>query len=125
MKTLKTYLIINSMFSFLSGFFMIFFSGTLSEFFNITNTANLFYSIGLILIVFASFVWYVSAKQLQSVLLVKLISFSDILWVAGSLIIVGFQLFDLSQKGYSLITVVAIWIAFLAYKQLKKQPLQT
>lgn len=120
MKTLKTYLRLNSAFSLLTGLLMVLTSDILIKFFNIIDDQYLFDSIGVNLIVFALFVWYVSTKQLQNVLLVKLISFLDILWVIGSFIIVLFQLFNLSLNGYILITVVAIWIGFLAYKQLKQ-----
>jgi hypothetical protein len=119
MKTLKTYLRINAIFSLLSGILMAHYSDELLKFFGIFNNKFVFDIIGLSLIVFTLFVWYVSTKQLQNVMLVKLISFLDILWVLGSLVIVVFQLFGLSSNGYILISVVAIWIGFLAYKQLK------
>ncbi len=38
-------------------------------------------------------------------------------YAAGSLAIVAFGLFDLSKTGNIIISVVAVWIAFLAYKQ--------
>jgi len=122
MKELRTYLRINSIFSLLTGVMMAYFSKTILIFFNLdmANNQYLFEIIGLNLFLFALFVWYVSAKRLQSVMLVKLISFLDIIWVIGSCIIVIFQLFNLSVKGYYLILIVAIWIGFLAYKQLKQ-----
>lgn len=120
MKTLKTYLRINSAFSMLTGVLMVLFSDKLMKFFNSIDDQYLFDIIGLNLIAFALFVWYVSTKQLQNVILVKLISFLDIIWVIGSFIIVLFQLFNLSLNGYILITIVAIWVGFLAYKQLKQ-----
>ena len=120
MKTLKTYLRINSAFSMLTGVLMVLFSDKLMKFFNSIDDQYLFDTIGLNLIAFALFVWYVSTKQLQNVILVKLISFLDIIWVIGSFIIVLFQLFNLSLNGYILITIVAIWVGFLAYKQLKQ-----
>ncbi|PCJ94773.1 MAG: hypothetical protein COA50_10290 [Flavobacteriaceae bacterium] len=99
---------------------MILFSDILLTFFNRTSPSFLFDVIGLTLLVFSLFVWYVASKQLQNEVLVKLISFLDILWVMGSLIIIAFQLFNLSVKGYMLISIVAIWIGFLAYRQLKE-----
>lgn len=121
MNKLKTYLRINSVFSLLTGVIIAHYSGALLVYFNINNVSNqyLFDIIGLNLIVFSLFVWYVSTKQLQNTFLVKLISFLDILWVLGSFVIVVFQLFNLSNSGYITITVVAIWISFLAYNQLK------
>jgi hypothetical protein len=120
MKELKKYLIINSIFSLFTGTVMVYFSNELLAFFNVNNNEYLFEGIGLNLIVFAFFVWYVLTKKLQNVMLIKLISFLDVLWVLGSLIIVFFQLFELSLNGYILIAIVAIWIGFLAYKQMKQ-----
>jgi len=121
MKKLKIYLRINSLFSLLSGILMAEFSDKLLHLFNIQTESNryLFDFIGLNLIIFALFVWYVSVKHLQSPLLVRIISFLDFLWVLGSIIIVAFQLFNLSISGYITIGVVAIWIGFLAHNQLK------
>lgn len=119
MKKLSVYLRINSVFSLLTGVLMVLYSIELLKFFNISNHQYLCHLIGLNLIIFACFVWYVSAKQLERKVLVKIISFLDILWALGSLIIVAFQFFNLSLKGYFLIAIVAIWIGFLAFKQLK------
>lgn len=119
MKKLRVYLRINSVFSLLTGVLMVLYSNELLKFFNISNNQYLYHLIGLNLILFACFIWYVSVKQLERKMLVKIISFLDILWVLGSSIIVAFQLFNLSQKGYFLIAILAIWIGFLAFKQLK------
>jgi hypothetical protein len=116
MKTLKTYLTINSAFSALSGIVMLLFSKQLNDLFGIDHEF-VFPFIGGNLIIFAVFVYWVSAKQLSNRLLVKIITTLDILWVVGSAIIVGFGLFELSKMGYILIAIVAVWIAFLAYRQ--------
>jgi hypothetical protein len=102
MKELKKYLTINSLFSAISGFTMLLFSNKLNELFDISNT-YIFPIIGANLLVFSAFVWYVSQKHLSNKMLVNIISFLDLLWVFGSFAIV----------------MVAIWIAFLAYKQYK------
>jgi len=118
MNTLKTYLRINSAFSLISGVALAHYSDELFDFFGVLNNNFSLDIIGLSLFVFALFVWYVSAKQLHNIMLVKLISFLDVLWVFGSIVIVVFQLFNLSTKGYYLISLVAFWVGFLAYKQL-------
>ena len=118
MNTLKTYLRINSAFSLISGVALAHYSDELFDFFGVMNNNYSLDIIGLSLFVFALFVWYVSAKQLHNSMLVKLISFLDILWVFGSIVIVAFQLFNLSTKGYYLISIVAFWVGFLAYKQI-------
>jgi hypothetical protein len=117
MKQLKKYLTINSSFSVVSGLTMLLLSKKLNELFNIANT-YIFPLIGLNLIAFAAFVWYVSRKQLDNKILVSIITLLDAFWVIGSFAIVLLGLFDLSKNGYILISSVALWIAFLAYKQL-------
>lgn len=116
MKELKKYLTINSLFSAISGLTMLLLSSRLNELFNISNS-YVFPIIGANLLVFSAFVWYVSNSQLTNKMLVNIISFLDLLWVLGSFIIVALGLFDLSKVGNILIIIVAIWIAFLAYKQ--------
>jgi hypothetical protein len=116
MNELKKYLSINSLFSLASGAIMLAFSNTLNAFFNIENTF-VFPVLGLNLLTFSAIVWYVSRKQLHNKLLVNIISGLDALWVVGSLAIIAFGLFGLSQNGTILIGLVAAWIGFLGYKQ--------
>ena len=120
MNELKKYLTINSLFSGVCGIIMLVFSTGLNSFFDIQNEYT-FLIIGLNLIVFSIFVWFVSRKQLTNKLLINLISGLDALWVLGSLITILFGLFNLSRNGYFLIGTVAIWIAFLGYKQFKNK----
>lgn len=116
MKELKKYLFINSLFSALSGLTMLLTSEILNDLFNINNP-YVFPIIGANLLVFSAFVWYVSNKQLTTKILVNIISILDLLWVFGSFLIVGFELFNISKIGNVSISIVAIWITFLAYKQ--------
>lgn len=116
MKELKKYLAINSIFSAISGLTMILFSGNLNKLLN-TDQFKYFPYIGTNLLVFAAFVWYVSRRQLTNKTLVTTITILDLLWVLGSFVIVAFGLFDISTTGNIIIGLVAIWIAFLAYKQ--------
>lgn len=117
-KELKKYLTINSIFSAASGTAMLLLPSMLNEFFNIANP-YVFPMIGLNLLVFSFFVWFVSRKLLDRKNFIILISGLDALWALGSLVIIAFELFDLSNDGYIVIGVVAIWIAFLGYKQFK------
>lgn len=118
MKELKKYLTINSVFSAISGLTMLLFSTNLNNLFNIDNV-YVFPIIGSNLLIFSGFVWFVSSRQLTTKILVTTITVLDALWVLGSLVIVSLGLFNLSQDGNILISIVAVWIAFLAYKQLK------
>lgn len=118
MKELKKYLRINSIFSAISGLTMLLFSSNLNDLFAIENV-YIFPIIGANLLIFSAFVWYVSSNQLANKMLVTTISILDLIWVLGSFTIVFLGLFDLSINGNILISIVAIWIAFLAYKQFK------
>jgi len=118
MKELKKYLTINFTFSAISGLTMLLFSSNLNGLFNIDNI-YIFPIIGANLLIFSAFVWYISSKQLTNKMLVATITILDLLWVLGSFIIVLFGLFDISKTGNILISIVAIWIAFLAYKQFR------
>lgn len=118
MKELKKYLTINSVFSAISGLTMLLFSTNLNNLFNIDNV-YVFPIIGSNLLIFSGFVWFVSSRQLTTKILVTTITVLDALWVLGSLVIVSLGLFNLSQDGNILISILAVWIAFLAYKQLK------
>jgi hypothetical protein len=118
MKELKKYLTINSAFSALSGMTMLLLSSRLNSLFGIDNE-YIFPIIGANLLIFSVFVWYVSSKQLTNKLLVTTITVLDLLWVLGSVLIVALGIVDLSKLGNTIIIIVAIWIAFLAFKQFK------
>jgi len=118
MKELKTYLRVNSTFSAISGLTMLVLFESLNRLFNISNT-YVFPIIGGCLILFAAFVWFVTTRKLASKPLIKVITILDLLWVIGSFMIVLFGLFNLSKTGNTVIVIVAIWIAFLAYKQMR------
>jgi hypothetical protein len=106
----------NSLFSAISGAIMVLFPKALNTFFNV-SISYVFPILGINLLIFALIVGYVAQKQLHNKSLVNLISGLDGLWVVSSLGIIIFQLFDLSQNGYIAISLVAIWIGFLGYKQ--------
>jgi hypothetical protein len=118
MAALKKYLIINSLFSALTGLVMLVFTSYLNTLFGITND-YVFPVIGLNLLVFSSIVYFVSIKQLNNRVLVNLISGLDALWVLGSLIIIMLGLFNISETGNIIIGIVAMWIAFLGFKQFR------
>lgn len=118
MKQLKVYLSLNSVFSALSGLTMLFFVQSLSELFGIRD-AFVFPIIGVCLLVFSAFVWIVSRRHLTNRRLVSIITIMDLCWVIGSFAVVAAELFGLSKTGYVLISVVALWIAYLAYNQFR------
>lgn len=119
MKSHKSYLTINSIFSCISGLALLTFSGKLGTLMNITEVFIL-QIIGANLLVFAAFVLFVQQKHAANKVLVYLISILDWLWVLGSVIIVMLRLFSLSMTGYLLISTVALFVAYLAFNQIKK-----
>ena len=124
MNKLKKYLVINALFSAISGTIMIFFRENFNLFFNLEN--NLVFTItGSGLLLFSVFVFYTSRKHSTNSKLVNTITFLDLLWVIGSIIISFFGLFNLSDRGYLTIMIIAIWIGFLALKQLKYNKSET
>jgi hypothetical protein len=118
MITIKNVLLLNSVFSAISGSTMLLFTEAFKAFFQLPHP-YIFPIIGLNLLVFAGFVAFVAYRRLDKTIWVQVISVLDALWVLGSIIIVGFQLFNLPVNAYLLITAVAIWIGILAYKQFK------
>jgi hypothetical protein len=115
---LKKYLTINSLFSALSGLAMVLLSSKLNNLFGIGNTYVL-PIIGANLLFFSAYVSYVSYQKLTSKKWINSIIILDILWVLASISVVASRVFDLIQIGYTLISIVAVWIGFLAYKQNK------
>ena len=118
MQNQQKYLTINAIFSQITGIIAILFSVKLNSFFSVSHDL-VFPFIGMNLLGFSMFVLIVSKKFPHKKSLVKIISFLDIGWVLGSATIILLGLFSLSSKGYIVIAIIAIWIAFLAYKQLQ------
>jgi hypothetical protein len=116
MEQLKKHLTFNAIFSLFSGFIMIFYSASLQSIFGFENS-YVFPIIGGNLLFFAAVVYLVSVRYLDHKLFVNIISTLDGLWVIGSIIISGFQLFELSSNGYLIISTVAMWIGYLGYQQ--------
>jgi len=78
-----------------------------------------FWGVGIFLVAFAILVFLEGFKNSASPGRVQLIITLDILWVVGSLVIVVFQLFDLTALGYVLISGVGLWVAAMAWLQIQ------
>jgi hypothetical protein len=116
MTTLKNVLLINALSSGATGIGLIFFAQFVAELFG-TSHVHAIWGTGLFLLGFAILVFYVSRQHQIKPRGVLVVTTLDTLWVASSLIIVLFQLFDLSFTGYFFITAVALWVAAMAYLQ--------
>lgn len=118
MRYLKNVLRINAISSGATALLLIIFSGFAAELFGASQTIP-FISVGVFLLLFATYVFLQSRKEPIPLKNVQLIIGLDISWVIGSLIIILPQLFELSSIGYLLIGAVALWVAAMALLQFK------
>ena len=114
MKVLKTALMLNAGFSFLSGFTLVLFHGAIANLFGVNNTSA-FWILGIVLLGFAAFV-YLESRKLRFGEVLSII-IQDILWVVGSAVIVIFQIFSLSRLGYAIVIDVALIVLGFAIAQ--------
>lgn len=118
MTTLKNVLLINALSSGATGLLLIEFPSFTAQLFGVTQTMP-FMATGTFLVAFALLVYYTSRQKPTSKTLVRWIIALDIMWVADSLIVVGGQLFDFTLIGYALTGAVALWVALMAFLQIK------
>ena len=115
-KKLQNVLKANAVFSMLSGSAILFFGNSIAEMMNISN-AIILMVIGVGLILFGSFVWYQASRSNINIKKVKMIIIQDWIWVLGSILIIGLQLFQISFNGYILMGIVALIVADFAFFQ--------
>lgn len=118
MKSLKSTLFSNALFSFTSGLVLAIFNSTIAKILGIDNS-SITLIIGIALLLFGITVVITALGKPIKPILVKTIIFQDWVWVAGSSVIVLFNLFDLSSFGYWLISIVAVIVATFAVFQKK------
>jgi hypothetical protein len=119
MKSLKNVLLINAVSSGATGVGLIVFARTVADLFG-TSQSQAFTGVGIFLVVFAAGVLYEGIQKSPRPLQVYTIITLDVLWVIGSFAIVLPQLFNLSVIGYIAITAVALWVAAMAYLQIRE-----
>ena len=118
MNSLKSYLQTNAIFSGISGLLILIFNnGFLMEYLGLKNPKILMF-IGVGLLIFSAFIFYVVKKQIDNSKLISIITSLDIMWVLGSFSITFFDLFGITQKSQPLINFVALWVGLLASGQL-------
>jgi hypothetical protein len=118
MITLKNVMLINAVSSGATGAGLLFASKVVADIFGINQTQP-FVGVGIFLVAFAAVVYLVSRQNPMNANAVRLLIAGDTLWVVTSLVIVLFQVFDISMLGYFLIGAVALWVAAMAYLQFK------
>jgi hypothetical protein len=118
MISLKNVLLINAVSSGATGIGLVVLADTVAELFG-TSAAGAVMGVGIFLVVFAAGVLNEALQRTTRITHVYIIIALDILWVIGSVAIVLPQLFNLSAIGYIAITAVALWVAAMAYLQMK------
>lgn len=118
MTSLKNVLLINALSSGATGIVLVLSGGFIANVFGLSEPLA-FQGVGIFLIAFGILVLVEGRQKETRAGRVQLIIALDLLWVAGSLIIIVLQLFALSSLGYLLIAVVGLWVALMAWLQLK------
>jgi hypothetical protein len=118
MISLKSVLFINAVSSGATGIGLVVLAETVAGLFGATATGAVM-GVGIFLVVFAAGVLNEALQRATRIANVYIIIALDILWVIGSIAIVLPQLFNLSAIGYIAITAVALWVAAMAYLQVK------
>lgn len=118
MISLKNVLLINAVSSGATGMGLVVLAETVAGLFG-TTAVGAVMGVGIFLVVFAAGVLNEAMQCTTRITNVYIIIALDILWVIGSIAIVLPQLFNLSAIGYIAITAVALWVAAMAYLQMK------
>lgn len=116
MNKLQKPLLINAIFSSISGILMIFFNGWLANIFEIQNV-TVFKIIGFLLLFFAITIIYETFKQRPLAILWIIIQ--DFIWVIASLFLIIINPFEISKSGNTLITIIAFVVFFMGTNQSK------
>ncbi|TCI92187.1 hypothetical protein [Tenacibaculum sp. M341] len=115
MNTLQKALTTNTLFSGFSGIILILCNHQIADLFGITNTI-VFLIIGLVLIYFSLTIWYEIKKQRK--LAVLWIIVQDYAWVLGSIILLIFNPFHVTQTGNIIIGIIAFIVLLLGITQM-------
>ena len=105
----------NALFSSTSGILMILLNNQLAHLFDTTNN-SVFWIVGLILIYFAITIWYEIKKQRRLAILWIIIQ--DYAWVLGSIILLIFNPFHVTQTGNIIIGIIAFIVLLLGIAQM-------
>jgi hypothetical protein len=115
MNHLKKALTINALFSSISGIILILLNRQIADIFGTKNN-TVFWCIGVALIYFALTIWYERTKQRK--LAVLWIIIQDFLWVLGSIILISFNPFQVTQNGTLIIGVVSVIVLSMGVNQI-------
>jgi hypothetical protein len=113
---LRTVLRGNTLFSLVSGITLVIGAGTLSVFTGI-EPAIVLTVVGVGLIIYAAFLWYVAAPQTPNRRLVWSVIVADTLWVVGSIILLFADPLSLTIAGKWAVGILADVVATFAVLQ--------
>lgn len=114
MNDLQKALMINVLFSSLSGATLILLNKQIANVFGTSNN-TVFWIVGLILIYFSLTIWYERKKQRK--LAVIWIIIQDFLWVIGSVLLMVLNPFQITQTGNIIIGIIAAIVLFMGVNQ--------
>ncbi|GJM36297.1 MAG: hypothetical protein DHS20C18_52980 [Saprospiraceae bacterium] len=115
-KNLRLTLKANATFSALCGLLILLFYNKLAAFMQVSATSILIV-IGVGLLLFETFLWWVATRPHINRTLVKSIIIQDWLWVIGTVIICVFQAFGISTGGYWLMVAIGGLVGTFAILQ--------
>jgi len=116
MNQLQKSLLVNALFSGISGIMLIAINRPIANLFGISNT-SVFWIIGVALVSFSVTIIY--QMQRQNSIGVLAIILQDYLWVIGSMVLLVAQPFEISRSGNAIITAIALVVFLMAINQAK------
>lgn len=116
MNRLQKSLRLNAIFSGISGIILIALNNQLANLFETPNK-TVFIIIGIALLFFASTIIYEIKKQRPLAILWIIVQ--DFLWVAGSIILVAINPFEITKAGSAVIAIIAFVVLFMGINQSK------
>ncbi|HTJ51339.1 MAG TPA: hypothetical protein VL443_17890 [Cyclobacteriaceae bacterium] len=118
MMPLKNVLIVNGVSSGATGIGLVAFAQLAAKLFDVSQT-SVFAGTGIFLLVFAAVVLFEAFRDSIRMRQVQIIIALDVLWVIASVLVVLLMLSKISAIGNLLIIAVALWVAMMAFLQVK------
>ncbi len=115
MNKLQNALKFNALFSSTSGILMILLNQQIAKLFG-TNNNSVFWIVGLALIFFAITIWHEVKKQRKIVVIWIIIQ--DFIWVLGSIVLIIFNPFQLTEVGNLIIGIIALVVLYMGKNQI-------
>jgi hypothetical protein len=103
----------NSLFSAITGAILIVASQGIANFMGIPN-ATLLLVLGIVIVGFAAFLFLQTRAQLLNISFGRVILVGDVLWVVASVIILAFDLFNLSNEGRWMVLIIGDIVGLFA-----------